>query len=211
MKTLIALCLLAGVAHAGLEWETTEIRLEVHPAQASAKAVFRFSNSGKEAVTIGDVKVGCGCLAPKLAKRTYGPGEEGELTILFDLRNRSGKQSKTATVRTSDGKSVDLVVTGNLPNAYEMSPVMMRIAGTEKTKTARLVNPNDIPIKLLSATSSQKDLPAELKTIREGFEYEVLITRQPGARNARAVIRIEVEPPPGLSEAKIIKLYAHAP
>ncbi|WP_372806728.1 DUF1573 domain-containing protein [Pontiella sp.] len=211
MKTLIALCFLACAARAGLKWETTEVRLEVHPAQASASAVFRFSNAGKEAVTIGDVKVGCGCLAPQLAKRTYGPGEEGELTIRFDLGNRSGPQSKTTTVRTSDGQSVDLVVSGNLPKAYDVLPAMMRIGGTEKTKTARLVNPNPIPIRLLSATSSHKELSAELKTIREGFEYEVLITRKPAASNARAVIRIELEPPPGKSDAKILKLYAHAP
>jgi hypothetical protein len=73
-----------------------------------------------------------------------------------------------------------------------------------------LRNPNAIPIKLLSVSSSNELLPAELKTIREGFEYEVVVLRKPGAVNARAVIRIRTEPPPGLTESKSIKLYVSA-
>ena len=204
--------LVASTAQAGLEWEKKEITLKVHPAQVSANAVYRFSNTGKDPVNLSAVKPLCGCLAPKIAKRTYAPGESGELTVTFDLRNRTGPQRKTTKVATGDGTETKLYIECNIPKTYDIAPVMMKWlkGNSATTKTAKLVNPNPEPIKLLSVASSHKDLPAVLKTIREGFEYEVIVTRQPGAKNARSVIRINTEPPPGQEESKTLKLYVHA-
>src|SRR5262245_13566231 len=36
---------------------------------------FTFVNTGPEVVEITDARASCGCLAPRLAKRTYQPGE----------------------------------------------------------------------------------------------------------------------------------------
>lgn len=212
MRILLALCMLSLTAHAALEWETQSITLQVHPTQVCADAVYRFSNTGQEPVTINETKVSCGCLAPKLTKRTFQPGESGELTIKFDLRNRSGKQKKSTVVSMSDGKTVTLAMSVDIPKAYNIAPIMMKwVKGaTNETKTAKLENPNKQPIKILSATSSHRDLPVELKTIREGFEYEVVVTKKPSAFNARSVVRLQTEPPPGLKEAKILKFYVHA-
>ena len=211
MKTLIAFCLLTLTARAGLKWEHEKIALEVLPAQLETVAVFRFSNAGKKPVTIREIKVSCGCLAPKPARKTYGPGECGELTVRFDLRNRTGPQSKSVAVTTSDGQRTTLTLSADIPVAYHIAPIMMKwVEGNAaKTKTARLTNPNKMPIRILSATSSHKDLPVELKTVREGFEYEVVVMRRTEARNIRAVVRIQLEPPPGLKEAKTPRFYVH--
>src|SRR5436309_15173132 len=42
---------------------------------------FPFRNAGNEPLTITDLDASCGCLTPTLAKRTYAPGEGGELTL----------------------------------------------------------------------------------------------------------------------------------
>ncbi|VGO17353.1 hypothetical protein PDESU_05949 [Pontiella desulfatans] len=212
MKLITTLCLLACCAsRAGLEWKEKEVAMEVLPTQVFTEAVFRFTNAGPQPITIGDVRVGCGCLAPRLAKRTYAVGEDGELVIRFDLRNRTGQQKKQVVVKTSDGAETKLTTLADIPKAYDIAPIMMKWVdgNTAESKTAKLVNPNKIPIKLVSANSSHKDLPVVLKTIREGFEYEVVVTRAPTARNARAVVRIETEKLDG-QESKTLKFYVHA-
>lgn len=42
---------------------------------------FPFRNRGSEPLTITDLQASCGCLTPTLARRTYAPGESGELTL----------------------------------------------------------------------------------------------------------------------------------
>ncbi len=214
MKTFLLSSLFAvTLVQAGLEWQQEEITLEVGATQVSADAVFRFSNTGKEPVQFSSLKPSCGCLAPRLSKRTCPPGESGELTVRFDLRNRTGKQRKALVVNTDDGAAVSLFTVTDIPMAYKISPTLMKLAaGSAVTnKTATLSNPNKDPIRLLSLTSSHKGLPAELKTVREGFEYEVIVSRQSDEKNMRSVIRITTEPPPGHKLSKTLKLYAHAP
>src|SRR5579862_5734201 len=45
---------------------------------------FEFVNNAPTPTEITDIRVGCGCLQPVLAKRVYQPGEKG--TILMHLR-----------------------------------------------------------------------------------------------------------------------------
>ncbi|MCF7818210.1 MAG: DUF1573 domain-containing protein [Kiritimatiellales bacterium] len=210
MKNFMTVCLLvAGTAQAAIEWEATRQTPVVHPTQVSATAVFPFTNTADHPATIAEVRVTCGCLAPKLAKQTYAPGERGEVRIDFDLRNRTGPQHKTVIVKTDDGVATTLSIECTIPEAYVLDPkiVFWRIGDSEETKTVRLVNPGTLPIKLLSIASSNEKLPAELKTVREGFEYEVVIDRTAIHSSARSVIRIATEPPPGQAEAKTLKLY----
>lgn len=213
MKLFIAIVLCCvSAAQASLKWESRDQTLKVHPTQVFADAAYRFTNAGNKPVTISHVKVMCGCLSHKLSQYTYEPGESGEIIIRFDLRNRTAKQNKGTKVATNDGMEVVLHTKTDIPRAYNIAPIMMKWlkGNTAKTKTARLTNPNQTPIRLHSPTSSHKDLPVELKTVREGYEYEVVITRRPEAVNARAVVRIRTEPPPGHRESKTLKLYVHA-
>jgi hypothetical protein len=199
-------------AQAELEWKQKDVFLQTHATQLSANAVFHFSNVGKTPVSISDIKVTCGCLSPRLTQRTYAPGESGELQIQLDLRNRAGKQRKATVVTTDEGKEVKLYVEADIPAGFIIEPrmVVWHKGDAEKNKTARLLNISKQPIKLLDLTSSHRDMPAELKTIREGFEYRVVITRTSEVSNLRSVIRIATEPPPGETESKTLKVYAHA-
>ncbi|HEY5653676.1 MAG TPA: DUF1573 domain-containing protein [Pontiella sp.] len=213
MKQLLTLCFfLLGTASAELEWATKKIELQVLPAQLISSEIFRFKNSGKKPVSIDSIKVSCGCISAHLQNRTFAAGASGELTIRFDLKGRTGPQEKFATVKTDDGVEVKLVITADVPETYEISPKMLRWprGADEQKKSAMLLNPNKTSVRLLSIKSSNKLLPAELKTIREGFEYEVVVSRLPEAINARSVIRIQTEPPPGHKESKTLKLYVHA-
>ncbi len=210
---LIALLMIVSLAQGGLEWEQKEIAVEVHATQLSADALFRFTNTGEEPILFSSLKPGCGCLTPSLSKRTCPPGESGELIVRFNLRDRTGKQRKSMVVNTDDGASVSLYTNTDIPTAYTIVPKLIKWAadGSETNKVAILSNPNKEPIRLLTVTSSHKGLPAELKTVREGFEYKVVMIRQSDEKNMRSVIRITTEPAPGKKTSKTLKLYVHAP
>jgi hypothetical protein len=211
IRLFACVMLLGGPAFAGLEWKQNEVRLTAHPAQVTAEARFAFVNAGDEPVAIPDIVLNCGCLAAKPLKPSYAPGEEGSLIIMIDLRSRDGVLHKQVLARTDDGREQALSIVVDIPIAYEMGSRFVywgEGAGLED-KTARLTNPNVMPVKLLSITSSHASLPAELKTIREGFEYEVVVHRASDQSGIRSVIRIDAEPPPGAAEGKIIKLYAY--
>ena len=211
MKCLVLLFILISGVEGALVWERAEVRLDIHPAQLADMATFPFVNTGKEPVVIEEVKVSCGCLSPHLQKRTFGPGESGELGIRLDLENRTGPFHKTVEVATSDGMRQELAVLADIPVLYKVAPVMMKFVaeGGRTPRTAKLVNPNKEPIPLLSATSSHEDISVELNMVREGFEYDVVVAPSSSAHNARSIIRIEVEPPPGKREAKQLKFYVH--
>jgi hypothetical protein len=214
MKWVGIACLLAASgAVAELKWERLERRLEVHPVQVSASAVFRFTNTGKKPVTITDVRLTCSCLSKTLARRSCAPGETGELTIGFDLRDRAGPQRKAVIVRADDGSETRLYVECDVPAVYVPKQKIIRWSKDDsaQTKTIPLVNAGTLPVRLLSVTSSHKDIPARLNTVRDGFEYEVVIQRRASVSNVRSVIRIATEPRPGQSESKTIRLYVHAP
>jgi hypothetical protein len=211
-KLFLSMLMMAVTAGARIEWKQTEVTLPVHPTQISAEAVFEFTNAGDQPVSFSNIEITCGCLVAKPLKSSYAPGEKGQLIIMLNMRNRYGKQHKIVFAHTLDGQRSELMVSADIPRAFTLkSPLVNWRKGDDSPeKRVTLRNPNAIPIKLLSVTSSSEFLPAELKTIREGFEYEVVVLRNPAAVNARAVIRVRTEPPPGLTESKVIKLYVSA-
>jgi hypothetical protein len=213
MKFFTTICLVfAGAAQASLEWADPVQVLSVHPMQVSAPAVFAFTNGGPEVVSITDVRVSCGCVKTALARSDYAPGEGGGLRIDFDLQNRTGSQHKSVVVQTSDGLETTLQLECNIPPAYDSGSrmVVWNKEDSAESKTVRLVNSGAVPIKLLSAISSHEAISAELKPLREGFEYDVIMRHNGSGGTVRSVIRIATEIPPGQTESKTIKLYATA-
>lgn len=208
----LACLLVTSSAHAALRWENTKQVLAVHPTEVSAVARFSFTNTGTNSITLIETRVTCGCLAPKLSQRTYAPGERGLLRVDFDLRNRTGKQHKVVRVKTNDKIETPLYIECNIPQLYifESKTLLWRKDDLAKTKSVRLLNSGSIPIRLLSVSSSHDGFPATLTTVREGFEYTLVVSRKTDAANARAVIRIATEPPPGQTAAKTLKFYVVA-
>ncbi len=212
LQTLLAVLPVAVTAGAQAVWQQTEARLQVHPSQVSAEAVFGFTITGTEAVSFPKVEIACGCLSAGPLKSSYAPGETGQLVITFNLRNREGLQRKHVRIETDGGQRTALTIVADIPKSYVVEPKLLNWQPEDdaRQKTVHLSNPNAVPIRLLSISSSHEGLPAELKIIREGFEYEAVVQRNPGVVNAHSVIRISTEPPPGLKESKSIHLYVFA-
>lgn len=62
------------------------------------KHVYTFVNTGKSPLIISNVSASCGCTTPEYSKHPIAPGEEGNVTVVFDTQNQVGMQQKIITV-----------------------------------------------------------------------------------------------------------------
>lgn len=58
----------------------------VRPAD-ELRGTFRFRNAGDKPVTITEIKPSCGCLMPRVDKKTYASGETGQITLRMQPAN----------------------------------------------------------------------------------------------------------------------------
>lgn len=59
---------------------------------------FKFTNTGKASLIIGNAESGCGCTIPEIPKEPIAPGEKGKIKVQFDSEGRSNKVKKTVTI-----------------------------------------------------------------------------------------------------------------
>ena len=62
------------------------------------KHLFKFTNVGKEPLTITNCKGSCGCTVPTWPKEPIPPGASGEIKVEFNTKGKPGQQSKRVTV-----------------------------------------------------------------------------------------------------------------
>jgi len=72
---------------------------------------FTFANKGSSVLTIKDIKTSCGCTAALLSQDNLAPGKDGTINVELDTKNRSGKMSRTVTVKSNDPKDPAKVLT----------------------------------------------------------------------------------------------------
>lgn len=75
---------------ADLEWNQTQVKIELQPNEEVAQAEFVVTNKGEETVRIADIKSSCGCTGSILNKKTIGPGESTTVIGTFKKGNRRG-------------------------------------------------------------------------------------------------------------------------
>lgn len=60
--------------------------------------VFKFTNEGKVPLLISDAKSTCGCTVPEWPNEPIAPGESGSISVRFDTKNKTERQSKPITI-----------------------------------------------------------------------------------------------------------------
>ena len=74
-------------------WEFGEIN-----EGESVDTIFTFKNTGNEALIISNAKAGCGCTVPQWPKEPIAPGESGTISVKFNSKGKTGKQTKRVTL-----------------------------------------------------------------------------------------------------------------
>jgi len=79
------------------------------------EGIFNISNAGKVDLIITNAKASCGCTVPEWPKEAIKPGESAELKFSFNSRGRTGKQSKSITLKTNTEKGTEMLrISGNV-------------------------------------------------------------------------------------------------
>lgn len=65
------------------------------------KHVYKFTNEGNVPLVIADARSTCGCTVPKWPKDAIEPGGKGVISVRFDTKAKTEKQSKPITIRAN--------------------------------------------------------------------------------------------------------------
>lgn len=133
------------------------------------RTAFAFTNTGTETLVIGEIKAGCGCTIPSLAKKEYVPGESGEIDVVFNPRGKSGSTPRSVRVFTN-ARSEPYMLTFNsdVRPMFETEQKFLRFGtlsiGEPHTRTLTFTY-QDPDLEVRSVTTNHDDIEAKLLEI----------------------------------------------
>lgn len=89
-------------AQSPLTWEKMAHDFGNIPDTTQVTYVFKFKNNTDKNVTILRAHGSCGCTVPDLPKKSFKPGESGEMPVTFNPANRKGPNPKAVTIEYSE-------------------------------------------------------------------------------------------------------------
>src|SRR5665213_3219585 len=145
------------------------------------------SNTGAEILHIANVQPGCHCTTVGDWTHDIAPGHSGEITVQFDSAGfGGGPVTKTITVHSNakNDPRMTLMLRGTVWKPIDVTPSTAIIsiapdASNAVTATVRIVNQTENPVIISNAVSANKLFTVELKEIKPGKQYELVITAPP--------------------------------
>lgn len=135
---IVFLFLLPLVINAAqLEWDQTEVRIELKPDQKEAHAKYVVTNRGDDTVRIAEVKTSCGCTDSILDHKIIKPGQSTTIIAIFNKGKRTGLNRNTLKVyldnQTDAVTTLHMIV--QVPNLVEAKPnIVYWNSSTPKTE-----------------------------------------------------------------------------
>jgi len=81
-------------------YETKHDFGKIH-ADSVVKYVYKFKNTGTNPLMIAKTDVSCGCTVPSYSQDPIAPGTDGEITVSFNPKGKSGTQHKNIMVHSN--------------------------------------------------------------------------------------------------------------
>ena len=164
------------------------------------KHTFVFTNIGTATLEITDVRPGCGCTTAGTWDKEVEPGKTGSIPLQFNSANFGGTVAKQATVTCNDLSQTNVVlqIKGTVWKPIDVTPTMAVFnlsseAQTNDTKVVRIVSHLDQPLTLSDLQCTNSSFKAELKTIKEGTEFELQITAIPPFNSASIIAPVTIK------------------
>jgi hypothetical protein len=118
--TLLACLFIGSVAFAQAElnlgskinFSKTEHNFGQQPVGKPVTYEFEFVNTGTKPLVLTEVKASCGCTTPSWTKEPVMPGQKGTIKAQYNMA-REGNFRKSVTVKTADGESITLYISGD--------------------------------------------------------------------------------------------------
>ncbi|MFT3831679.1 MAG: DUF1573 domain-containing protein [Opitutaceae bacterium] len=176
--SITAVALAASVA-AELKWDQPELSAKIRAQEAETHASFGFVNAGEQPVTITEIRPGCGCTVPALAKSTFAPGERGEFTIAYHPGNREGLHRVDITVTTDDGTTSTVTYVADIEALVSFDTRFVYWKGNEprQSKRIRLSFAPGQNARLTGVQSSDPRFGVTFRPVGDtGREFEIEVT-----------------------------------
>jgi hypothetical protein len=145
--------------------------------------VFIVTNTGDQTLEISKVAPGCHCTTAGNWTHQVEPGKTGEIPIQLETGAFRGDVTKTIQVTSNDRLATNQTLTlrGTVWRLIEVSPERAYFNFTmggpsNSTMVVHITNRTDQLVTLSDLTSATGSFKAELKTIKPGKEFEVVIT-----------------------------------
>jgi Protein of unknown function (DUF1573) len=184
---------------AQLKWDQPRQKLSVKPGEKAVTAKYRFTNNSSSPVTIVDVRPSCGCTIATLTKKTYVPGESGEIDAKLNFAGHTGHQEKWIYVTTNSAGTEPTLLTlaVDIPPDITIEPqfVMWRIGDPLTPKTIRVVVPVGFPTKILAAQTDNPAIRVQLQEVMTGKQWEVKVTPAETKDLVKAIVSIRTDYP----------------
>ena len=196
---LVLLVFFCERAGAQMQWEQPSQQFRRAPQDEGLDVRYRFRNGGREAVTVVAIKPACGCTSVQLEKKTYRPGESGEIEVRFTFGGREGEQWKTIEVETDPpygaATVVDLRVTIHDPLKLETSLVFWRCGDGGEAKAVQITATASEPVQIKRVISSNPRIEVKLETVKVGEHYVVTVRPTDTSRKESAEIFLIADVP----------------
>ncbi|NQZ59895.1 MAG: DUF1573 domain-containing protein [Lentisphaeraceae bacterium] len=129
-----------------------------------AKHTYIITNTGNKDLKIGDIRSCCGSTA-KISSKLIKPGEQAELKVELNLKNRNGVQNKNVFIASNDLKTPYLKLTfnGNVVKRFLLSTRFLRFGEVKELQEKEILISS---LKQLSIKSNKSSSQAyEVKSI----------------------------------------------
>ncbi|MBK1881105.1 DUF1573 domain-containing protein [Luteolibacter pohnpeiensis] len=186
MKVVIASwAALTGVLFAGgLEFAESTKEVTVDPTKETVTVDFNFTNRSDEKLQIEKTDGGCTCVAIKVSggKTVYAPGESGVLRAIVSLENYTGEVDRPLNVwlkgdhLKTQKQTLDIKIKIPVLVSVEPKTLVWSVGEKPEPKVIKIQMHDTQPIKVESIESSNASFATELKTLKEGTEYELTVT-----------------------------------
>ncbi len=149
---------------------------------------FRIKNNTGKTVTIGNVRVSCGCTQARAMKTKLNADEETAIFAQMDTSRFSGSRTVTIFVRFDEPQyeEVRLRVTANSREDLSISPDTVDLGqvkvGETTTKTAKITFSTGGKDKIQEVASDSNFIQATVKEMKRGdfsVEYQLSVKLQP--------------------------------
>jgi hypothetical protein len=169
---------------AEIVFEKKTIEVVVKPGQNLAMGLFPFKIVDEDE-TIIKADVFCTCLEPQIPlgpdrtpKLHWKVGEKGVIKGRFETKQFLGTVEKAIELTLASGKKVTLNFRVIIPELIKLEPATLKWdrGGAADERVVKITVDHNKPIKIISDVgNNDKVFPYELKTIKEGWEYEIRI------------------------------------
>lgn len=191
-------------------WDFGTVR---HPQKP--EYVLTVNNGGTAELVLTKVESNCGCTVAQPAKYVLQPGESTDVKVVFDTQGKSGKVYSKVTIKSNDPARAEVFfdISGFVRRAVQMTPpyglgFRMLDPSASPAQTVRLVNQEPEPMQVELKPFASGKFSAELREVRPGQEYEVVVTARPPF--SRTPLRDILEIGTGLKEEPLLQVSVRA-